>query len=103
MQHMHTVFGVSCLNIVARRFACNGDDIIRHDVSDTCFNICFSKLPIPLKKYPTYGSRPTNGSNVTPTPMKLKTNSVSKEKPYLWLATNQPIPNLGVKVKMDGA
>ena len=33
----------------------------------------------------------------------------SKRKPYpwfathLWLATNLPIPNLGVKVKMDGA
>jgi len=26
-----------------------------------------------------------------------------KWKPYLWFATYQPIPNLGVKVKMDGA
>ena len=57
---------------------------------------------IPVFQTP-YGLRPTHGSNITPTPIKLKNGSVSKGTPYMWLATNQPIPNIGVKVKMDGA
>jgi len=89
---MHTVFRVSYLNIFTRRFACNADDS----------RTSFSKLPIPLNE------KPYLWLATLPHPQH-KGLILFKEKPYLWLvthpwlATNQPIPNLGVRVKIDGA